>query len=581
MIKEGLRRWWRRNEKEEIVVQEVNTMDSQDWTKWVMQEVGRTLRRDRREMFTKEVDEKKIVTRFRRMKGRVIKVVADVKSEIYSRINRLGLRIASVIPLLRSGALNVPGSKDKGSASFGVDPPQEPHTNPTKKETLFERNNDDTPSLVSAVVELFNRDLLSIVYDYRKRLDLWGNDYYLGHIAATTRRFSGSSRSIFKLLYPRFLSGKRHDGATHLVALGDLLGSQWISDEEFEKRSSRFWNRVFPGTKQPNISSDGNLKHDQDWSNVLISLAGNHDIGYAGDLNRERINRFEKRYNKVNWDVSFILDEEKNTLIEYHNNDNNDERPKLKIIMLNSMNLDSPAWDTELQDETKSFLDEQIEKAKELGPRDTIVLLTHIPLYKKEGLCTDKPFFDNFPEDNGSGIKEQNQLSMSTSREILSGLFETHRGIILNGHDHEGCDTLHIMTSENEKFDNLTISVNEAWSTLRFNDTLLTNIEKDNIPTVREITVRSAMGDFGGNTGYLSAWFNDDEQNWHFAYNACRFGVQHIWWTIHILNMIVVVSGIFIMIPILFLSQSIMLLRPSMSLSTKQKRITSIYTIDQ
>ena len=32
---------------------------------------------------------------------------------------------------------------------------------------------------------------------------------------------------------------------THTVVLGDLLGSQWIGDEEFERRAERFWGTVF------------------------------------------------------------------------------------------------------------------------------------------------------------------------------------------------------------------------------------------------------------------------------------------------------------------------------------------------
>lgn len=54
-------------------------------------------------------------------------------------------------------------------------------------------------------------------------MDLWGNDRYLRHVYGRTRWWAMP---------------------THTVVLGDLLGSQWIGDGEFERRAERFWGTV-------------------------------------------------------------------------------------------------------------------------------------------------------------------------------------------------------------------------------------------------------------------------------------------------------------------------------------------------
>jgi hypothetical protein len=54
---------------------------------------------------------------------------------------------------------------------------------------------------------------------------------------------------------------------------------------------------------------------------------------------------------------------------------------------------------------------------------------------------------------------------------------------------------------------------------------------------IREVTLRSMMGDFGGNAGLLSAWFNFDEGEWKYEIQMCRAGVQHVWWAVHVVDL--------------------------------------------
>ena len=175
----------------------------------------------------------------------------------------------------------------------------------------------------------------------RKWIDLWGNDWYLAHIVRTLRWWTDP---------------------THVSVLGDLLGSQWVGDEEFVRRGNRFWGTVMRGMERvPEhiMSGDGENENEQDgdgetekkkkwggtrevlgadpsWKNRVINIAGNHDIGYAGDIDGSRIERFERDFGRVNWDIVFTLPNTSTT--------SSSEPPQLRLVILNSMNLDTPVW---------------------------------------------------------------------------------------------------------------------------------------------------------------------------------------------------------------------------------------------
>jgi hypothetical protein len=62
------------------------------------------------------------------------------------------------------------------------------------------------------------------------------------------------------------------------------------------------------------------------------------------------------------------------------------------------------------------------------------------------------------------------------------------------------------------------------------------------------------MGDFGGNAGLLSLWFDEETWDWRFEFVNCKLGTQHIWWVVHILDLITFGVGIayagFVLAPI-------------------------------
>lgn len=340
------------------------------------------------------------------------------------------------------------------------------------------------------------------------------------------------------------------------------MGSQWINDEEFESRGWRFWNRVFRhGERVPDEVSAQPLEGPQStrmlgedadvWRRRIINVAGNHDIGYAGDLSKERMERFERVFGKANYELRFQLPvNTTSTGLDGFQHGEEKPEPEIRIVVLNDMNLDTPANSKELQDETYKFLNDIISASKDVTrPAHFTLVLTHIPLHKEAGVCVDAPFFDFFDGVFGNGVKEQNHLSYDASKGFLEGIFGMsgdtwvaghgfgRHGLILTGHDHEGCDIYH--------FINQSAPTERRWEARRYQESYAAGIlDEPGIPGVREVTVRSMMGDFAGNAGLLSLWFDEATWDWQFEFVNCGLGKQHIWWVIHILDIVTIVVGI-------------------------------------
>ncbi|RDW76063.1 hypothetical protein BP5796_06884 [Coleophoma crateriformis] len=416
------------------------------------------------------------------------------------------------------------------------------------------------------LVDFYFDDIPRALEVYRKRLDHVGNDYYLGHIYRKLHWWTDPS---------------------HVTVLGDLVGSQWIDDEEFESRGWRFWNRVFRHAErvpdelmsQPADDFQHTKELGEDaagWKRRLINVAGNHDIGYAGDLTPERLSRFVRMYGKANYELRFHLPLDLK-LLNQTSSDQVDlpgEPPELRIVLLNDMNLDTPAFSSELQDETYNFLNTVITTSHKVTRKALFTLvLTHIPLYKDAGICVDGPFFDFYEDGSGHGVKEQNHLSLDASKGFLEGIFGMsgspnadgggmgRRGLIMNGHDHEGCDIYHFINQTsfklaNEEYEKLIsedvlaehlVSRPELppWQAKRLRDAQAENLpSRTDLPGIQEATVRSMMGDFGGNAGLVSLWFDYEAWEWKYEFVNCALGTQHIWWLVHIVDLIVMIMVI-------------------------------------
>ncbi|CAN6621244.1 hypothetical protein TRVA0_008S01970 [Trichomonascus vanleenenianus] len=289
----------------------------------------------------------------------------------------------------------------------------------------------------------------------RNKLDIFGNDYFLGHVyKVTTGRLD----------------------PTHIAVMGDLLSSQWIKDDEFFRRVERYKKRIFRPLyiKSPEF----------------INISGNHDVGYSGEMTTQRIERYEKAFGKVNFIRVYITRE---------------GRP-WRLVVLNSLALDGPWAEKKFHDDTVQFL-EQVKRHKVDGPT---ILLTHVPMYKEAGICVDGPYFKYYS--NGA-LRSQNHLSIESTQLVINSVFGEHGGIIMTGHDHEGCESVYRKSDSGQ------------WVAERINS----NLTYPSTTSIKEFTVRSMMGEYGGNSGLMTAVV-DDEGNWQYEYSLCRFAVQHIWW---------------------------------------------------
>jgi hypothetical protein len=272
----------------------------------------------------------------------------------------------------------------------------------------------------------------------------------------------------------------------------------------------------------------------REWRRRVIAVAGNHDVGYAGDLSEGRVQRFERAFGRVNWEVRFRLpnatikteqDYPSRMVPDFY--DGEGAQPELRLVVLNSMNLDEPAYSSALREESVQFMEGHLCEDQDVENSAT-VLLTHIPLHKATGLCVDGPFFSFFSPENGGGIREQNHLSEHTSQH-LSSCLSARNAIVLNGHDHEGCDTRHYLDAHQTK-------------TIRSSDSGALSAE-EMFSSFREITVRSMMGSYGGHAGFLSGWFDREQGRWEFEYESCGFGVQHFWWVGNVLVVVEIGLG--------------------------------------
>ena len=377
--------------------------------------------------------------------------------------------------------------------------------------------------------ELWQDDIPIALQSWRKQLDLFGNDFYLAHIYRTLHWFTHPS---------------------HTAVVGDLLGSQWIDDAEFESRGSRYWGRVFSGgskvgediTHGTAVTQLGVEETDEQWKNRVINVAGNHDVGYAGDMTSEQVQRFERVFGKVNWETRFTLPVQGPEWKER-------PPPELRLVVLNSLNIDGPVGDVGLQTATLKFMNDVLEASRPVEQKTSAtILLTHLPLHKEEGVCIDEPMIRYAEEHEGGVIREQNHLSFDSSARLLdsfSGLDtgsdapvgrKASKGIIFTGHDHEGCNVYHYLPANEHP-------MSRGWAAEKWNTSSTTR--HTSVPGIREVTVRSMMGDFGGNAGLLSAWFDAENENWEFEYASCALGKQHLWWAVHVLDIVALVMCIY------------------------------------
>ncbi|KAL9653832.1 hypothetical protein ABK040_012893 [Willaertia magna] len=266
----------------------------------------------------------------------------------------------------------------------------------------------------------------------------------------------------------------------HVYMLGDLFSSQYIDNEEFSKRLTRYrknfspiHTRILPNVLLSNPFFSSLIINEKDNIPFMFNLTGNHDVGYGVEVNQYRMNRFTLAFGPQNRkDILF-----------------RNKKKEVWSVIINSMVLDG-GYDRGTFMDTWSFLNETIKERDELIKNNNIsidiLLFTHIPLHKPKGVCVDGPYIKWHGNDDNKLPMEQNFLTPSTSNYILNNL---RPKFIFNGHDHFGCFKEHL------------------------------NNKKEKI---LEYTVRSILGDFGGNVA-LFEFKEQSDGSIEYSYKDCRF----------------------------------------------------------
>ncbi|KAG0036294.1 hypothetical protein BGZ82_004419 [Podila clonocystis] len=371
----------------------------------------------------------------------------------------------------------------------------------------------------------------------RAHIDLAFNDAYMHHVYRSMMSPSWSPLySLWNLVSPNIHQHQHKNNSstwiqpptipTHVTILGDLFSSQWIDNTEFDIRLKRYQS-IFTDPMNTMTSSFPYIQIAVQDTPELINITGNHDIGYGYDISQSRIERWEQAFGKSN----FV------TTTRIPSVGGEEEARVLHFVVLNTMLIDGPSADESLRGQTWEFLQEA-SRIKERNPKDKIVLLTHIPLHKEKGVCIDPPdirvHWDNT-------IIEQTMLTPNTTSWILDNL---QPDFVLNGHDHEGCDTLHVATTDSEDNSDMAWT---AYSTATFPQTSKYIHDPIN-KTVREITQRSMMAEFGGYSGLfevrvakaIAGGQGRVQNELEYSYESCAFYRDLPVWVVIVTDLIVV-----------------------------------------
>ncbi|SCV04700.1 LAMI_0H18382g1_1 [Lachancea mirantina] len=182
--------------------------------------------------------------------------------------------------------------------------------------------------------------------------------------------------------------------------LGDLFdgGRRW-SDDDWMNEYQRF-NNIF--RKRSNKLT-------------VMSLPGNHDIGFGDTVVERSLNRFSQYFGECNsmWDIG-----------------------NHTIVLLDTISLSDTA-NSNISDVPRQFLD----RIATMEPSNPRIMLTHVPLHRDPLLqqCGDlresqKPF----PLQRG--IQYQTVIDKDLTEEVLSKIQPT---LVFSGDDHDFCHISH------------------------------------------------------------------------------------------------------------------------------------------
>ncbi|ODV87440.1 hypothetical protein CANARDRAFT_26838 [[Candida] arabinofermentans NRRL YB-2248] len=186
-----------------------------------------------------------------------------------------------------------------------------------------------------------------------------------------------------------------------VIFLGDLQDNARDSNDEYFQDGSKRFNTIFPLEKYE--------------SEVIYSIPGNHDIGWANGVQYDRLTRFEEAYGKTN------------TMLTRNNHE---------LIFLDTISL-SNTEDERVGKSSREFLEELSKKPKQ----STRIMFHHVPLARDPKIQTCGPKRESSnPFPLSKGYQYQTIIDGQISKQVLE---KVKPDLIFSGDDHDYCEVIH------------------------------------------------------------------------------------------------------------------------------------------
>jgi ethanolamine phosphate phosphodiesterase len=146
----------------------------------------------------------------------------------------------------------------------------------------------------------------------------------------------------------------------------------------------------------------------------IASLPGNHDIGVSNTVSKHALDRFKRHFGEPS--------------SEFRAGD-------FTIVLLDTVSLSADS-NAAIADPPRQFL-ASLQSSEPAEPR---ILLSHIPLYRRDGTSCGPLRESRMPIQGGHGYQYQNVLTQSLSQEIVDIVRPVG---VFSGDDHDYCYVEH------------------------------------------------------------------------------------------------------------------------------------------
>ncbi|PVU90386.1 hypothetical protein BB559_000490 [Furculomyces boomerangus] len=251
--------------------------------------------------------------------------------------------------------------------------------------------------------------------------DIQKNDFAINHIAIiadpqlvdrNSYKHTGFRLFLEKMftdnyVMKSFFNLKKIKKPDHYMFLGDLTdGGRELEDDEWETDLKRF-HRIF------------HLNQYEKKRSKILYAGGNHDYGSGNTIDVASYKRFVNRISDVNYSV---------------------EVGNYVLVVIDTIGYESNNID--ISSKTKSF----IESVRKEYPEKSVLLFTHVPLWRPSGTYCGKLRQGRKKSINdGVGYQYSNLVGKNASEYILQTIKPE---VVFSGDDHDNCEIAHLVNNK-------------------------------------------------------------------------------------------------------------------------------------